>query len=119
MLSTISKSIKRQGDPLQLEAFKFCSHIYLRVLSHALSVRKGILPYIFLNFCAHFYFADYFANSDPEFVKLVIGNLVGPLDPSLIVIPQASGVSSLTAKSLPTDINSLCVHLNTTHPGLS
>ena len=118
MLSTISKSIKRQGIPLQLEALKFCSHIYLRVLSHALSGIKGILPYIFLNFCAHFYFADYFANSDPEFVKLVIGNLVGPLDPSLIVIPQASGVSSLTAKSLPTDINSLCVHL-TTHPGLS
>ena len=118
MLSTISKSIKRQGIPLQLEALKFCSHIYLRVLSHALSVRKGILPYIFLNFCAHFYFADYFAKADPEFVKLVIGNLVGPLDPSLIVIPQASGVSSLTAKSLPTDINSLCVHL-TTHPGLS
>ena len=118
MLSTISKSIKRQGIPLQLETLKFCSHIYLRVLSHALSGIKGILPYIFLNFCAHFYFADYFANSDPEFVKLVIGNLVGPLDPSLIVIPQASGVSSLTAKSLPTDINSLCVHL-TTHPGLS
>ena len=90
----------------------------MQVLSHALSVRKGILPYIFPNFCAHFYFADYFANSVPEFVTLVTGNLVGPLDPSLIVIPQASGVSSLTAKSLPTDINSLCVHL-TTHPGLS
>ena len=113
---TISKSIKRQGIPLQLEALKFCSHIYLRVLSHALSGRKGILPYIFLNFFAHFYFADYFANSDPEFVKLVTGNLVGPLDPSLI--PQASGVSSLTAKSLPTGINSLCAHLRT-HPGLS
>ena len=59
---TISKSIKRQGIPLQLEDLKFCSHIDLRVLSHALSGRKGILPYIFLNFFAHFYFADFFAN---------------------------------------------------------